>query len=129
MKEIKKELIKMFEVDLKKGKIPVLYTTCHHVSNSGMLRHLSVFFIGKDRKPVCLNWHIEQLGLYKRGKYNQNNADALRVSGCGMDMGFSVVYNLGSSLKELANYKIVVGRNGNKKPETDTGYLLNQRWL
>jgi len=94
------------------------------------MRHISVYFIGKDRIPYCLNWDIEQLGLYKRGKANQNNANSLRVGGCGMDMGFSVVYALGEALtEELVKFKIVVGRNGDKKPETDGGYLLNQRWL
>ncbi len=130
MDEVKKDLIKMFEIDLKKKQIPILYTVCKHVSSSGMLRHIDVFFIGKDRKPIYLNWYIEKLGLYKRAKDSQaNNADSLRVNGCGMDMGFSVVYALGSTLKELTNYGIIVGRNGDKKPETESGYLLEQKWL
>jgi hypothetical protein len=98
-----------------------------------MMRHIDVIFIGKDRKPINLNWHIEKLGTYKRAtNYQSHNADSLRVSGCGMDMGFSVVYGLGSQLfrdkKEIASFKCQ-GRNGDKHETTDGGYLLNQIWM
>ena len=37
-------------------------------------------------------------------------------------MGFDVVYNLGRELQEeLVKFKIITGRNGDKKPETDGG--------
>lgn len=88
-----------------------VYTVLKHVSSSGMTRHIDVLVI-KDNEPVLLNWYIEKLGSYKRGKnYNDKNADSLRVGGCGMDMGFAVVANLASTLFK-GDYK-----------------QLNQRWL
>lgn len=131
--EAKQTLRKMFLPQLKKGIKPTVHTILKHVSSSGMMRHIDVVYITPKGEPIKLNWYIEKVGLYRRAKdYNAKNADSLRVSGCGMDMGFSVVYNLARSLfqdaKEIASFK-VVGRNGDKYETTDGGYLLNQRWL
>jgi hypothetical protein len=63
--------------------------------------------------------------LFKR----DGKREGLRVSGCGMDMGFDIVYNLGRFLFPKGDGKTVTGRNGDTKPETDGGYLLKQEWL
>jgi len=102
----------------------IVYTTVKRVSRSGMFRVIDCFVI-VDNKPLHINWHIDKIGLYKRDK----EQEGLRVSGCGMDMGFSVVYNLGSKLFPNGDGKTITGRNGDKKPETDGGYLLTQKWL
>jgi len=119
MDETKKELLNLVEKGNRK-----LYTILRHVSNSGMFRLISVFTI-VDNKPVILDWYIDNLGLYKR----DGKREGLRISGCGMDMGFDVVYNLGRFLFPNGDGKTVTGRNGDKKPETDGGYLLNQKWI
>ena len=141
--QIKQGLKELFKEDINQGKHPIIYTTLKHVSRSGMLRHIDVIY-PKDGDMIVLNWHIENLGLYKRAKtYKANNAGSLRVSGCGMDMGFSVVYDLSSALyghgKECSficlgeNCRSNDHVNGDKdrKPHnhSDGGYLLNQRWI
>jgi hypothetical protein len=116
--------------DLPKGQNPTLYTSCRHVSNSGMMRHINVFAI-VDNQPININWYIEKLGMYKRGSYNSKNSDSLRVGGCGMDMGFSVVYNISRAIFKDYDFKRlkVQGRNGDKYETTDSGYIINQRWV
>jgi hypothetical protein len=115
----------------KKGEKPVLYTVLKHVSSSGMMRHIDVIAID-DGQPININWHVEQLGTYKRAKsYDAKNADSLRVGGCGMDMGFAVVYNISCVVfrdYDIANLK-VQGRNGQQYETTDGGYIINHKWL
>jgi hypothetical protein len=96
---------------LKKGKHQI-YTLCRHVSQSGMFRLISCFVIIKN-KPVCIDWYIEDLGLFKR----HSMKEGLRVSGCGMDMGFHVVYSLSCAVY------------CNKKYNHESAYKLKQRWL
>ena len=110
------------------------YTKLISVSRSGMSRVISVYVI-VDNQPICIDWHIEQLGLYKRKQY-----DGLKVGGCGMDMGFSVVYNLSSLLypkgfrirKKDTNRNAINGKKPTDKGynwDKDGGYRLKQSWL
>jgi hypothetical protein len=70
-----------------------VYTCLKHVSSSGMTRHISCYVGGKDG-IVDITWYVSQLLDYRR-----NSRDGgLVVGGCGMDMGFAVVYNLGAVL-------------------------------
>jgi hypothetical protein len=46
-----------------------------------------------------------------------NGSRALRVGGCGMDMGFHAVYSLSSVLFRT------------RAADGDSGYLLNHSWL
>ena len=127
---IKSDLLGMFKkADYK------AYTLLRHVSASGMSRRISVFVI-VDKQPVCIDWYIEQLGLYKR----HNSKQGLKVSGCGMDMGFDVVYNLSSVLyqkgfrirKKDVNRNAINGMKPTEKGfnwDKDGGYRLKQSWL
>ncbi len=137
--EAKKELLDLFKEDIKKGIPPTVYTTLKHVSSSGMLRHIDVIYI-KDNKPINLNFYIERLGLYKRAKNaHAANADSLRVSGCGMDMGFSVVFDLSGTLYQdkficlgqecKSNDHVNGDRNYKPHKHSDGSYLLQQSWL
>ncbi len=74
-----------------------VYTSMVHRSTSGMLRHIDVYVMKKNR-PIKLNCHIEAIGLFRRGAYNAKNADSLRVGGWGEDKGFRVVYDLGAAI-------------------------------
>ena len=49
------------------------------------------------------------------------------IQGCGMDMGFSLVYELGAYLWPEGTDKPHGTRNG--EPDSDGGYALNHRWL
>jgi hypothetical protein len=110
-----KQKAKEFLINLfKEDKKPKVHTSLKYVSRSGMLRHIDVIYI-KNNEPISLNWYIEKLGLFNRAKnYTAKNCDSLRVSGCGMDMGFHVVYTLSCVLYGY---------------EHDNAYKLSHKWL
>lgn len=67
----------------------IVYQLVRHVSKSGMSRDISTYVIDSsyiDAPPqlVCLDWAIGTLvgGLRREG---------VRISGCGMDMGFALL--------------------------------------
>ncbi len=63
-------------------------------------------------------------------KQNGREQDALVVGGCGMDMGFHIVYNLGRVLFPDGFKVEGRGRNGDTSGwDKDGGYALNHRWL
>lgn len=116
-----KEIIKY----LKKHR-PTIYTILRHVSQSGMSRRIDVYFIRKN-KPVYLTWLCQKFDIGKIG-----HEPGLVVGGCGMDMGFHVVYSLSHSLfpKGFKLQKGQYGRNGDKSSfDRDGGYALRQEWL
>ena len=116
------ELLKETKNILNKGNRKV-YCILRHVSSSGMSRRISFYTIIKN-EPIWLDYKIEKILGYKR-----SNKVGLKVSGCGMDMGFSVVYDLGDALWPKGDGKTITGRNGSKTPETDGGYLLKHIWI
>ena len=65
--------------------------------------------------------------------HQRNDKDgSVIVGGCGMDMGFNIVYSLSRRLwpKGFKLPKGKAGRNGDTSgTDTDGGYALNQRWL
>lgn len=88
-----------------------VYTVLRHVSRSGMYRVVSVYAIA-DNEP---RW-LSNLVATAIGFRFDNKHDAVGVGGCGMDVGFEIVYNLSR----------VLFQNGDK---ADAGYLLKQRWM
>lgn len=90
---------------------PVIYTIMRHVSSSGMSRDISLVYI-KNNEPYHINYSAS-LALGDR-LVSRNGHDAIRVNGCGMDMGFHLVYSLSSVL--------FAG-------EDRAGYILHQRWI
>ena len=69
-----------------------LYTNLMSVSKSGMSRKLKVFFI-KDNNHLFLNYHIA-----KTLDYKLHDDGSIKVTGCGMDMGFHLIDVLSRSL-------------------------------
>lgn len=77
-----------------------VYTNVEHVSRSGMLRHISVWGYGRDDagkiamdangEPYCVhpNYSVALALGWSMAR------DSVKVSGCGMDMCFHLVYNL-----------------------------------
>lgn len=111
MEKNKKQVEKTEEIKYLRKVLkinPVIYTIVRHVSQSGMQRRISCFAAIKG-EIINLDWYIEKLGTYKRHK----KYEGLIVNGCGMDMGFSVVYNTSSALY----------------PEDRGGYKIKQKWL
>lgn len=109
-----------------------VFTKVTTVSRSGMSRNIHCYIgaVDNDGKNTIQNitWHVARLCGYSIA-----NDGGLKVGGCGMDMGFSVVYSLAARMfgrgETCAAYGYVKGRNGDTKPETDGGYMLSQRWL
>lgn len=110
-----------------KRERPTIYYSVYHVSRSGMFRRIS-FYIIQDNKPLCIDWLIAIMTHYKKDK----NARGLKVSGCGMDMGFAVIYDFGRSVfpKGFRYRKDESHRNNDPGPvDKDGGYAFGHRAL
>jgi len=131
-KKLEELFSKLDEYEIKRVKWlrrtrPPLYTILRHVSNSGMFRLIDVYAI-TNNKPVCLTALVGKLAGYER----DNKREGLRVGGCGMDMGFSVVYNFSRAIFPTGfRYRTHEHhRNNDPSPrDPDGGYALEQRWL
>lgn len=81
-----------------------VYTLLRHTSSSGMSRAIDLYVM-RDNSPQRISYTAAKL---LEGYDNKH--DACKASGCGMDMGFHLVYNLSTTL-------------------FSDGYALNQRWM
>jgi hypothetical protein len=85
---------------------PIVYTVLRSVSSSGMTRHISLKVArGGDIFDITY-LAAEAMGDKLSDK---NGHNTIRVNGCGMDMGFHLVYSLASVLyagQERAGYKL-----------------------
>lgn len=117
--------------DLKPGD--TVYTKVNHVSRSGMSRNIEVY-IFKNNQPFYLSYDAARvLG------WGQAKDGSVKVGGCGMDMGFHLVYSL--SYRLFPEYKCTgdgcmspVHINQPTTPRDgitihEDGYALKQRWL
>lgn len=110
-------------------------TILRHVSRSGMMRHISVVVLDADG-PHDRTWSV---GKVLDLKLTRDGDNALKVSGCGMDMGFHVVYELSSALYPdgfacigencPSNDHSNGDRNHEPHHHKDGGYALLHRWL
>lgn len=78
-------------------------TILRHCSRSGMSRSISV--VSPDGE--CLDFFVSKL---LGDKIDQKNG-GIKVGGCGMDMGFNLIYRLSYALHDK------------------NGYAIKQRWL
>lgn len=69
-----------------------VYTILRHVSRSGMQRSIDVVTM-KNNEPRPWSYTVA-----KAMGYNLDKDGALKVGGCGMDMGFHIVHSLGYAL-------------------------------
>lgn len=119
-----------------------VYTVLDHVSASGMSRIIRVVLLRcEDGRTVDLhpNYAVGQVLGLRHGKRNGREVDGLVMGGCGMDMGFELVYQLSRAL--FADGFTCTGAdcpsndhsNGDRDrtphPHSDLGYALRQRWL
>lgn len=98
-----------------------IYTILRNVSRSGMQREIGVCIV-KDGEMLHPNYSVAKALDCRQGKN-----DGIIMGGCGMDMGFALVYNLGMTLWPNGTDKPHGTRNG--EPDSDGGYALKQRWL
>ena len=119
MKQIAKEERETAIADLLKLLKPGSRVGCivRHVSRSGMQREISLYIATKAGEMVCLDWYAARALGYRRGR-----SGGLIVGGCGMDMCFHTVYNLGRTLWPNGTAKPHGKRNG--QPDRDGGYAL-----
>tara|TARA_R100000654_G_scaffold22803_3_gene45109 strand:+ start:375 stop:683 length:309 start_codon:yes stop_codon:yes gene_type:complete len=82
------------------------YTLVTKVAPSGMSRHIMVAGSRKKGHVQNVSWYISQLLDWKY----KDNTRSVFVGGCGMDMGFHLVYTLSRILY-------------------DDGYAIEHRWL
>lgn len=97
-----------------------VYTILRHVSASGMSRRIDLYTF-QDNKPVYLS------GYYAMIQGEEPPANGYKVGGCGMDMGFHLVYTLGSMLWRDGTPEPHGTRNG--EPDSNGGYALRHEWL
>lgn len=104
---------------LKPGS--TVYTELKRVSKSGMSRVISLKTV-QDGEIITLDYLASQaIG------YRLDSNGGLKVTGCGMDIGFHVVYVLGNALWPHGTPEPHGSRNG--VPDTCGGYALKHRWL
>lgn len=121
----KGQALHMLRKYLKPGD--TVHCVLRHVSASGMSRRIDFYKLRGD-DMIYLSGYISNLLGYKRG-----DKSGLRVDGCGMDMGFAVVYELSRALYP-EGFKVsdkTIHRNGKPNGETDTdgGYALRSTWI
>ena len=94
-----------------------------HTSQSGM-SHWFDFYTIKNDELLRLTYQICMACYYKD---DARHGYALKTSGCGMDMAFQVVYNLGQAMWPDGTPEPHGSRNG--EPDTCGGYALKLRHL
>ena len=121
-----------------------VYTVLDHVSQSGMSRIIRVVLLGCEGGKVTErhpNYAVGTVLGLSHGKRRGREVDGLRLSGCGMDMGFHLVYSLSRALYGAEGAFTCIGdgcpsndhSNGDRDytphAHSDGGYALRQRWL
>jgi hypothetical protein len=104
-----------------------VYTICHHVSQSGMMRVLSLYVALVDDKGQPYIRRIDWLACKAAGFTYSDKHEGLRMGGCGMDMGFHAVYSLGQALWPEGTPEPHSTRNG--EPDSNGGYALQHSWM
>jgi hypothetical protein len=123
-----------------------VFTKLDSVSRTGMSRNITPLVI-RDGEPRYLGYHVGRILQHKTDDHS------VRMQGCGMDMGFEMVYLLGRYLfpegfgercrdkgctfrpatkqdAALATDHHFRGRNGDTCGwDNDGGYALNHRWI
>lgn len=108
--------------ELLRGMFPpgsTAYTVLRHVSSSGMSRRIAVLFVEGSR-PRDVS-HLVARAL----SYKLHERGGVVVGGCGMDMGFSLVYNLSHALHG-AGYECL-GKRENGRTLCPSSYHSNHR--
>lgn len=81
-----------------------VYSVLRHVSASGMSRNID-FYVIRDNQPRYITGLLAMALGYKQAKNG-----GLTVGGCGMDMGFHIIYTLSSILYKtdgsIGSYKL-----------------------
>lgn len=125
-KEERDEALKHLRKLLKPGD--TVHTVLRHVSSSGMSRRIDLYLLRKGEAVYLSGYASKVLGLPRHPQ-----KEGLTVGGCGMDMGFHLVYELSHALFPKGfkvGRKGTRARNGDKSGyDSDGGYALRQTWI
>ena len=91
-----------------------VYTKITHVSRSGMSRSIECYLAQGRDNLTDITWSLARA---TNARLDPRHGGII-MGGCGMDMGFALVYNLGRTL-----YPNGVPCTGSR------GYALNQVWM
>ena len=98
-----------------------VYCILRHRSTSGMTWRISLAIIDGAELRIIDRLAADAMGA-KIHKY-----EGIIANGCGMDMGFHLVYNLGRALWPDGTPTPHGTRNG--EPNSDGGYALKSSWV
>lgn len=120
-----------------------VYTVLRHVSRSGMMRAIDAYVI-EDDSPRWISTYAARAAGYKYSR----KYEAIEMGGCGMDMGFALVYGLSRALwpdgfgcigqecpsndhsNSDRDYTVNLGRGIHANHwHQSGGYALRQRWM
>ena len=124
------ELYRLQEITgLKKWIKPgtTIYTKLESVSASGMSRRISVYAVRPASKGLPASIANITHAVAEVIGYTVSDKGGIVASGCGMDMGFAIVYALGRGMWPKGTPKPHGARNG--APDKDGGYALKHSWL
>lgn len=135
-----------------------LYTVLRSVSRSGMSRNIDVYAMTVENGALVKRW-LSPLIARATGITFDRKRESLKMGGCGMDMGFAIVYDVGRTLYPKGfpvvercdkcldrpgknglgapcktctgtGMKPKRGRNGDESGwDTDGGYALRHEWI
>lgn len=131
------------------GAGDTIFTILRHVSGSGMSRTISLVHMPEG---WCDSWGAQRVleldyvvSKITGHKIDQRRGCGLKISGCGMDMGFKLVYQLSSCIypngfdcigehcpsndHSNGDPRSLFNDDGTTRHHRDGGYALRQKWL
>ena len=110
-----------------------VYCVLRSVARSGMSRKIALFVVvpatpNGVRKHTL--WNITHNAATALGYTLDHRQNGIVVGGCGMDMGFAVVHDLGRAV--FRGKKITPSMRTKARTigtSDDPGYLLNHHWM
>lgn len=130
------EAIDRLRAILTRGQ--TVYTKVDHVSRSGMLRHISVYVMAEYERAGRKECAPQNISYWVALAIGNTRAEdgGVKVGGCGMDMGFHLVYTLAATIfrddPRVATEEEIAACPRYQGPESyykRGGYALSQRWL
>lgn len=132
-REQREQAIEKLREWLKPGD--TVTTVLLHCSRSGMQRTIEPVIAYRNQdgtcEPMAIGWAVARALDWRFDR----DRGGVKVSGCGMDMGFHLVYTLSRVLFPDGYVPADAGRNYGRNSEPtdvrdmDGGYALTQRWL
>ena len=91
-KDETREAIDYLSAELTPGR--TVYTKLTHVSRSGMSRSIECYLAQGRDNLTDITWQVSRA----TNSRTDNNHGGIVMQGCGMDMGYALVYGLGRTL-------------------------------